>query len=219
MLLNFAYEIRKVVNRVLAKILYCIEAEHAVTLELRFGEKLVSRALVRKCFAPCKIFVDVARFIAESYWALRTSKQCAAHGGQLQPVFKFTSYMDATNRAPSAPLPLLMGVVLRSCVARAQPHRGRLGFQLGCDRIQLGIQTLASQRVLLQWALWRFQGAVNGPAIHHRGQDCAEITRATKSELGQPNENEACSSGDASKAAAATETLRSKINRRAGCTP
>src|SRR5262245_51041161 len=72
MLLNFAYEIRKVVNRDLAKILYCIEAVHAVTLELRFGEKLVSRALVRKCFAPCKIFVDVTRFIAESYWALRT---------------------------------------------------------------------------------------------------------------------------------------------------
>src|SRR5262245_50872751 len=177
MLLNFAYEIRKVVNRVLAKILYCIEAEHAVTLELRFGEKLVSRALVRKCFAPCKIFVDVTRFIAESYWAVRTSKQCAAHGGQLQPVFKFTSYMDATNRAPSALLPLLMGVVLRSCVARAQPPPGPLRLSAWLRSHPAWHPTLASQRVLLQWALWRFRKAVNGPAIHHRGQDCAEITR------------------------------------------
>ena len=64
MLLNFLYEIRKVFNRLLAKILHCIEAEHAVTLELRFGEKLVSGALVRKSFAPLKVFVNVARFFA-----------------------------------------------------------------------------------------------------------------------------------------------------------
>ena len=64
MLLNFLYEIRKVFNRVLAKILHCIEAEHAVALELRFGEKLIARALVRECFALLKVFVDVARFIA-----------------------------------------------------------------------------------------------------------------------------------------------------------
>src|SRR5215470_18861486 len=68
MLLNFLYEIRKVFNRVLAKILHCIEAKHAVTLELRFGEKLVSRALVRKCLALLKVFVDVAWLIAIAGW-------------------------------------------------------------------------------------------------------------------------------------------------------
>ena len=68
MLLNFLYEIRKVFNRLLAKILHCIEAEHAVTLELRFGEKLVSGALVRKSFAPLKVFVNVARFITVTRW-------------------------------------------------------------------------------------------------------------------------------------------------------
>src|SRR5882724_397788 len=64
MLLNFLYEIRKVSNRLLAKILHCIEAEHAVTLELRFGEKLIGGALVRECFAPLKVFVNVAWFFA-----------------------------------------------------------------------------------------------------------------------------------------------------------
>ncbi len=68
MLLNFLYEIRKVFNRVLAKILHCIEAEHAVALELRFGEKLIARALVRECFALLKVFVDVARLIAIAGW-------------------------------------------------------------------------------------------------------------------------------------------------------
>ena len=39
-------------------------AEHSIAFELRLGEKLVSRALVRECYAPLKVFVDVARLIA-----------------------------------------------------------------------------------------------------------------------------------------------------------
>ena len=68
MLLNFLYEIRKAFNRLFAKSLHCIDAEHAVTLELRFGEKLVRGALVRECFAPLKVFVNVAWFFAIAGW-------------------------------------------------------------------------------------------------------------------------------------------------------
>ena len=55
---------RKSPPRFRAEFLHRVRAKHPVAFELRLGEKLVSGALVRKCFAPLKVFVDVARLIA-----------------------------------------------------------------------------------------------------------------------------------------------------------
>jgi hypothetical protein len=51
-----------------AQLLHRVCAEHSIALELRLGEKLVSGALVRECFAPLKVFVNVARLIAVTCW-------------------------------------------------------------------------------------------------------------------------------------------------------
>src|SRR4029077_4880176 len=54
----------KIAGAVRAQFLHRVCAKHSVALELRLGEELISGALVRECFAPLKIFVDVARLIA-----------------------------------------------------------------------------------------------------------------------------------------------------------
>ena len=57
-------EAPKIVVAVRAEFLHRVRAKHSIAFELRLGEKLVSGALVRECFAPLKVFVDVARLIA-----------------------------------------------------------------------------------------------------------------------------------------------------------
>ncbi len=61
---NLFDKLAKICRAAGAKFFNGIRAKHSVTLELRFGEKLVSRALVRECFAPLKVFVNVAWFVA-----------------------------------------------------------------------------------------------------------------------------------------------------------
>jgi hypothetical protein len=57
-------ETPKIAGAVRAEFLHRVCAKHSVAFELRLGEELISGALVRECFAPLKIFVDVARLIA-----------------------------------------------------------------------------------------------------------------------------------------------------------
>ncbi len=57
-------EAPKIAAAVRAEFLHRVCAEHSVAFELRLGEELISGALVRECFAPLKVFVDVARLIA-----------------------------------------------------------------------------------------------------------------------------------------------------------
>jgi hypothetical protein len=57
-------ETPKIDVAVRAELLHRVRAKHSVAFELRLGEKLVSGALVPECFAPLKVFVDVARLIA-----------------------------------------------------------------------------------------------------------------------------------------------------------
>ena len=64
---DIAGEASKIAAGFPAEFLHRVRAEHAVALELRLGEKLVSGALVRKCFAPLKVFVDIARLITDGY--------------------------------------------------------------------------------------------------------------------------------------------------------
>jgi hypothetical protein len=64
MLQDFANKTLKVSAAICAKFLYRVRAKHSVALELRFGEKLVCGALVRKGFVPFELFVNVTWFIA-----------------------------------------------------------------------------------------------------------------------------------------------------------
>ena len=57
-------ETPKIDVAVRAELLHRVRAKHSVAFELRLAEKLVSGALVPECFAPLKVFVDVARLIA-----------------------------------------------------------------------------------------------------------------------------------------------------------
>ena len=61
---DFANEVAEIAGAMGAKFLHRVRAEHAVTLELRFTEKLILRALVWKSFARLEIFVDVARLVS-----------------------------------------------------------------------------------------------------------------------------------------------------------
>ena len=57
-------ELSKIAGAVRAEFLHRVRAEHPIAFELRLGEKLISGALVRECFAPLEIFVDVPGLIA-----------------------------------------------------------------------------------------------------------------------------------------------------------
>jgi hypothetical protein len=61
---KIAIETPKISIAICAKLLHRVRPKHSIAFELRFGEELVSGALVRECFAPLKVFVDVARLIA-----------------------------------------------------------------------------------------------------------------------------------------------------------
>src|SRR5262249_60367212 len=61
-------EAPKIATAVRAEFLHRVCPEHSVALELRLREKLVSGALVRECFAPLKVFVDVPRLITVTDW-------------------------------------------------------------------------------------------------------------------------------------------------------
>ena len=57
-------ELSKITGAVRAEFLHRVRAEHPITFELRFREKLVSGAFVRERFTPLKVFVDVPGLIA-----------------------------------------------------------------------------------------------------------------------------------------------------------
>ena len=59
-------EAPKIAAAVRAEFLHRIRAKHPVAFELRFREKLVS-VLVGEGFAPLKVCVNVARFVAPRF--------------------------------------------------------------------------------------------------------------------------------------------------------
>ena len=61
---DLASKTAEVTAAILAKYLHSVRPKHPIAFELRFGEELVSRALVRKCFAPLEVLVNVAWLVA-----------------------------------------------------------------------------------------------------------------------------------------------------------
>src|SRR5438132_10105546 len=61
---NIANETAKIAAAIGAEFFHRVRAEHPIALKLRFGEKLIARALMRERRVPLEVFVDVAWFIA-----------------------------------------------------------------------------------------------------------------------------------------------------------
>jgi len=60
---DVANKTAEIAAAICAKFFHGVRAKHAIALKLRFGEKLIGRALVREGFARLELFVDVAGFI------------------------------------------------------------------------------------------------------------------------------------------------------------
>src|SRR4029077_5581364 len=102
-------ETPKIVAAIRAEFLHRVRPKHSIAFELRLGEKLVSGALVRECFAPLKIFVNVARLIAvtrrlnvndDAIWSGGTV-DCrianAANGAVTAPLFRCVDFASGIN--------------------------------------------------------------------------------------------------------------------------
>jgi len=61
---DLPHKITKIAAAICAKFPHRIRAKHSVAFELRFGKKLIARALVWERLAPLKVFVDVTWFMA-----------------------------------------------------------------------------------------------------------------------------------------------------------
>ena len=65
---NIANENAKIAAAIGAEFFDRVRAEHPIAFKLRFGKKLIGRALMRKSRVGLEVFVDVAGLIAVTRW-------------------------------------------------------------------------------------------------------------------------------------------------------